>query len=141
VILPDVNVLLYAFRSDSAEHARCRGWLDEVVNGDEAYGMSPQVLSSVVRISTHPRIYKTPSRLEEALSFARVLLEQPTCTVVHPGPRHFSLFEALCRRAAATGNLVQDAWLAALAVEHGCEWISTDGDYARFPGLRWRRPF
>jgi len=140
VILPDVNVLLYAFRDDSVDHARYRGWLDEVVNGDEAYGMSPQVLSSVVRIATHSRIYTSPSRLEEALSFARVLLEQPTCTVVQPGPRHFSLFEDLCRRAAATGNLVQDAWLAALAVEHGCEWISTDGDYARFPGLRWRRP-
>jgi len=141
VILPDVNVLLYAFRSDSADHARYRGWLDEVVNGDEAYGMSPQVLSSVIRIATHPRIYTTPSRLEEALSFARVLMEQPTCTVLQPGSRHFPLFEGLCRRAVATGNLVQDAWLAALALEHGCEWISTDGDYARFPGLRWRRPF
>jgi toxin-antitoxin system PIN domain toxin len=141
VILPDVNVLLYAFRSDSVDHGRYRGWLDEVVNGEEAYGMSPQVLSSVIRVATHARIYASPSRLEDALSFARVLLEQTTCTVVQPGPRHFSLFEGLCRRAAATGNLVQDAWLAALAIEHGCEWISTDGDYARFPGLRWRRPF
>jgi len=141
VILADVNVLLYAFRSDSVSHAAYREWLGRVVNGDEAYGMSPQVLSSVVRIATHPRIYAAPSRLEEALAFARVLLEQPTCTVVQPGPRHFSIFEGLCRTAAATGNLVQDAWLAALAVESGCEWVTTDGDYARFPGLRWRRPF
>ena len=141
MILPDVNVLLYAFRSDSVNHAAYREWLERLVGGDEAYGMSPQVLSSVVRIATHPRIFAAPSRLEEALKFARVLLEQPTCTVVQPGPRHFSIFEDLCRRAAATGNLVQDAWLAALAVEAGCEWITTDGDYARFPGLRWRRPF
>lgn len=141
MILPDVNVLLYAFRSDSVDHTRYLGWLGAVVNGDEAYGMSPQVLASVVRIATHPRIYAAPSRREEALSFARVLLEQPTCTLVQPGSRHFALFEDLCRRASATGNLVQDAWLAALALEHGCEWISTDGDYARFPGLRWRRPF
>jgi toxin-antitoxin system PIN domain toxin len=141
VILPDVNVLLYAFRSDSINHSGYRDWLERVVEGDEAYGMSPQVLSSVVRIATHPRIYAAPSRLEEALSFARVLLEQPTCTMVQPGPRHFSIFEDLCRKAAATGNLVQDAWLAALAVESGSEWITTDGDYARFPGLRWRRPF
>jgi hypothetical protein len=140
VILPDVNVLIYAFRSDSVNHAVYRDWLGRVVNGDEAYGISPQVLSSVVRITTHPRIYALPSRLEDALSFARVLLEQPTCTVVQPGPRHFSIFENLCRTAAATGNLVQDAWLAALAVESGCEWLTTDGDYARFPGLRWRRP-
>jgi len=141
VILPDVNVLLYAFRSDSVNHAAYREWLERVVSSDEAYGMSPQVLSSVVRIATHPRIYAAPSRLEDALSFARVLLEQPTCTVVQPGARHFSIFEDLCRRAAATGNLVQDAWLAALAVESGCEWVTTDGDYTRFPGLRWHRPF
>lgn len=141
MILSDVNVLLYAFRSDSVNHLAYREWLGRVVDGDEAYAMSPQVLSSVVRISTHPRIYAAPSRLDEALSFARVLLEQPTCTVVQPGPRHFSIFEGLCRAAAATGNLVQDAWLAALAIESGCEWLTTDGDYARFPGLRWRRPF
>jgi toxin-antitoxin system PIN domain toxin len=141
VILPDVNVLLYAFRSDSVRHEGYREWLERVVNGDEAYAMSPQVLSSVVRIATHARIFVAPSRREDALSFARVLLEQPTCTVVQPGPRHFSIFEDLCRRAAATGNLVQDAWLAALALESGCEWITTDGDFARFPGLRWRRPF
>ena len=141
MILPDVNVLLYAFRDDSVDHARYRSWLDGVVNGAEAYGMSPQVLASVVRIATHPRIYAAPTRLEAACSFARVLLEQPTCTVVQPGVRHFSLFEDLCRQAATAGNLVQDAWLAALAVESGCEWITTDGDFARFAGLRWRRPF
>jgi hypothetical protein len=87
------------------------------------------------------RIYAAPSRLEDALSFARVLLEQPTCNVVQPGARHFSLFEDLCRRAAAAGNIVQDAWLAALALESGCEWITTDGDFARFLGLRWGRLF
>jgi toxin-antitoxin system PIN domain toxin len=141
VILPDVNVLLYAFREDNADHERYHGWLDGLVNGDEAYGMSPQVLCSVIRIATHPRIYVSPSRLEDTLAFARVLLEQPHCTVVRPGARHFSIFEDLSRKAAASGNLVQDAWFAALALESGCEWITTDGDFARFPGLRWRRPF
>jgi hypothetical protein len=141
VILPDVNVLLYAFRDDSVEHSRYRAWLEGLVNGDEAYGMSPQALCSVARIATHPRIFVSPSRLEDALAFARVLLEQANCTVVLPGSRHFSLFEDLCRKAAASGNLVQDAWFAALAVESGCEWVTTDGDFARFPGLRWRRPF
>ena len=141
MILPDVNVLLYAFRSDSTDHARYRAWLEAVLNGAEAYGMSSQVLCSVARIATHPRIYVSPSRLEDAFAFARALLEQPHCTVVQPGVRHFSIFEDLCRQAAANGNLVQDAWFAALAVESGCEWITTDGDFARFPGLRWRRPF
>jgi toxin-antitoxin system PIN domain toxin len=141
VILPDVTVLLYAFRDDSIDHARYRAWLDEAVNGDEAYGMSPQVLCSVIRVSTHPRVFVSPSRLEDALAYARVLLEQPHCTSVTPGARHFAIFEDLCRKSSATGNLVQDAWFAALAVESGCEWITTDGDFARFPGLRWHRPF
>ena len=103
--------------------------------------MAPQVLCSGFRLATHARVYVSPSRLEDALAFARVLLEQPNCTLVAPGARHFSIFEDLCRQAAASGNLVQDAWLAALAIESGCEWVTTDGDFARFPRLRWRRPF
>jgi hypothetical protein len=110
------------------------------VNGDAAYGISPQVLSSFVRIVTHPRIYVHPSRPTEALAFASLLLEQPNCQVVEPGRRHWEIFCHLCRSADATGNLVQDAWLAALAIESGCEWITTDRDFARFEGLRWRSP-
>jgi uncharacterized protein len=141
LILPDVNVLLYAFRSDSLAHAAHRSWLDGVVNGDSAYGMSTQVLSSVVRISTHPRIYAKPAALDEALAFTRVLIEQPNCSLVQPGARHWMIFESLCMASNVSGNLVQDAWLAALAIESGCEWITTDRDFARFSGLRWRTPF
>jgi len=140
VILPDVNVLVYAFRSDSTEHDRCHDWLEAVVNGPEAYGMSPQVLCSMIRVCTHPRIYARPSRFEDARAFARLLLEQPNATVIQPGDRHWSIFEGLCTRAAAAGNRVQDAWFAALAIESGCEWITLDRDYARFDGLRWRLP-
>jgi hypothetical protein len=141
VILPDVNVLLYAFRSDSMDHAGHRAWLDEVVNGQMAYGMSPQVLAGVVRVATHPRVFVRPSRPADVLAFAATLLEQPHCSVVQPGPRHWEIFRGLCGSAAATGNLVQDAWFAALAIESGCEWITRDRDYARFDGLRWRTPF
>jgi hypothetical protein len=141
MILPDVNVLLCAFRSDAPNHAAYRNWLGDVVNGDSAYGISPQVLSSVIRIATHPRVYARPSALSDAFSFARILLAQPHCTVVTPGPRHWSLFQDICVRASASGNLVQDAWVAALAIESGCEWITTDRDFARFRGLRWRVPF
>ncbi|MCU0241274.1 MAG: type II toxin-antitoxin system VapC family toxin [Vicinamibacteria bacterium] len=141
MILPDVNVLLFAFRNDSANHCAYRDWLTEVINGDSAYGMSPQVLAAVIRISTHPRIYAKPSRVEEAFRFAQVLLEQPHCTAITPGERHWSIFHDLCLRSVATGNLTQDAWLAALAIESGCEWITTDRDFSRFPGLRWRAPF
>jgi len=141
VILCDVNVLLYAFRKDAVDHAKYLAWLEGVVNGDAAYGASPQVLASVIRLATHPRVFAHPSRLDEALAFSRTLLEQPNCVVVNPGPRHWDLFARLCTDANATGNLVPDAWLAAMAVESGCEWITTDRDYARFKGLRWRPPF
>ena len=141
MILPEANVLLYAFRSDSPHYAACHAWLDSVVNGSAAYGMSPQVLASLIRISTHGRIYARPSRLDEAIAFCDVLLEQPTCQIVQPGPRQWDIFCGLCREAEATGNLAQDAWFAALAIESGCEWITMDRDYARFPDLRWRTPF
>jgi len=140
VILPDVNVLLYAFRTDLPEHTACRRWLEDVLNADAAYGMSPQVLASVIRVATHPRIFARPSRLSDVMAFVSVLLAQPHCQVIQPGPRHWDIFTRLCQRAKATGNLVQDAWLAALAMEYGCEWITADRDFARFDGLRWRSP-
>ncbi len=141
MILPDVNVLLYAFRTDSIDHARYRRWLDGVVNGPMAYGMSTQVLSALIRVATHTRIFVHPSKLQDASAFAEVLISQPHCQIVQPGPRHWKIFLDLCSRAKATGNLVQDAWLAALAIESGCEWITTDRDFARFEGLRWGPPF
>ena len=141
MILPDVNVLLYAFRRDSQRHAEYHRWLENLINGDEAYGMAPQVLASVVRISTHARIYRQPSKLEDALDFCRTLMQPDTCTVVRPGERHWEIFASLCRKSLAMGNLVQDAWFAALAIETGCQWVTTDRDYARFPGLRWSTPF
>lgn len=141
MILPDVNVLIYAFRPDSKDHERYKAWLEGVVNGAGAFGVAPQVLASMVRICTHRRAFAQPDPLGDVIAFCRALLEQPNVTVILPGERHWHIFESLCESAKARGNLVQDAWLAALAMEHGCEWVSTDGDYARFAGLRWRRPF
>ena len=141
MILPDANVLIYAFRSDAQNHLQHKSWLESAINGPAAYGVSPQVLSGVVRICTHPRIFTRPSSLAESLQFCRTLVEQPNATVINPGERHWSIFEALCRKSNASGNLVQDAWFAALAIESGCEWITSDRDYARFPGLNWRVPF
>ena len=141
MILPDVNVLVYAFRADAQNHLHYRGWLKSVVNGHSAYAISPQVLASVVRICTNRKIFPKPSETDNALAFCRVLMEQPHCQVVSPGAHHWAIFDQLCRRAHASSNLVEDAWFAALAIEHGCEWISTDRDYARFPGLTWRAPF
>ena len=141
MILPDVNVLIYAFRRDSARHAEYRTWLQALVDGPSAYGVSPQVLAGVVRICTHPKIYRKTSRLTEALAFCEALIEPAHSTLIQPGDRHWSIFTDLCESSGVSGNLAQDAWFAALAIEHGCQWISTDADYARFRGLHWRRPF
>jgi uncharacterized protein len=140
VILPDVNVLLQAFRPDTNHHDLCRTWLEGIVNGDSRYGMAPQVLSGVIRVATHPKIFARPSSLAEAIEFCQFLLERPQCAIVEPGPQHWSIFCRLCREADARGNLLPDAWFAALAIESGCDWITLDRDYARFPGLRWRVP-
>ena len=141
MILPDVNVLLYALRRDAANHAPYRDWLHEVINGDEPFGVSTQVLSSVLRISTHPNAFSPASTWAQSFEFCRGILEASHCVVVRPGARHWAIFTDLCEQSAAKGNLVSDAWFAAMAIEAGCEWITTDRDYARFPGLRWRTPF
>ncbi len=141
MILADVNVLIYAFRADSKDHIRYKTWLEDVINGPAAYGVSPQILASVVRICSHPRIFAQPSDSDELLEYCGVVLGQPNATIIVPGDRHWMLFGKLCVDARAVGNLVQDAWNAALAIEAGCEWITTDRDYARFPGLKWRSPF
>jgi uncharacterized protein len=140
MILPDVNVLVNAFRADATYHALCRQWLDRIIREDARFGISPLVLSAVVRISTNRRAFEPPSTLPEALGFCDDLLGQPHCEVVSPGPRHWRIFKQVCRDAKARADLVTDAWFAALAIEWGCEWITLDRDYARFPGLKWRVP-
>jgi toxin-antitoxin system PIN domain toxin len=140
VILFDVNVLVYAYREDVPRHEEYRAWLEEAVNSPQPYAISDAILSSFVRIVTHPRIFKTRSDLESALSFVRTLRAQPNAVVVAPGVRHWGLFVDLCRSVDARGDLIADAYLAALAIETGSELITTNRDFARFPGLHWRHP-
>ena len=141
MILPDVNVLVYAHNELAEDHPRFKAWLRDLTNGNEAFGMSDLVLSGFLRIVTNPSVFNPPSSTDDALAFAQRIRERPNCVPVAPGPRHWDIFTNLCRTARARGNLVPDAYLAALAIESGSEWITTDGDYARFPGLRWRHPF
>src|SRR5712692_11174363 len=126
MVLPDVNVLVYAHRKDATDHASFRNWLEAVVSSDHAYGMSELVLSGFLRVVTHPRIFKQPTPLRAALAFAAEVRERPNCVIVSPGPRHWEIFTRLSREADAKGNLVADAYLAALAIESGSEWITTD---------------
>jgi uncharacterized protein len=140
VILVDVNVLVYAFHEGAPDHEPFHEWLMAAVSSDEPIGLSDLVLSGFVRVSTHPRVFDPPAPIAEALAFANALRSQPNAVAVMPGPRHWDIFERLCHNAGAKGNLVPDAYLAALAIESGSEWVTTDRDFSRFPELRWRHP-
>ena len=138
MILPDVNVLIYAFRRDLPQHRVCRHWLASVVSGDERFGISPLVLSALVRITTNPRTFRMPSSIDEAFGFCEDLLGQPHCQIVDPGERHWEIFRGLCVDTDTRGSRVTDVWFAALAIEWGCAWITFDRGFARFPGLNWQ---
>lgn len=140
MILPDVNVLIYAFRKDVPQHALCRAWLVSILSKEARFGLSRLVLGAVVRITTNRRIYSTPSTTEEAFKFCEYLLDQPHCQIVEPGERHWEIFKRLCLETNTRGRRVTDAWFAALAIEWGCEWITLDRDYSRFRGLKWSAP-
>jgi hypothetical protein len=140
VILCDVNVLVYAHRSDTQRHEEYRAWLERAISGPAPFASSALVLSGFVRIVTHPRIFRDPTPLDEALGFVEAIRARETHVALQPGLRHWSIFLDLCRHARVRGNLVPDAWFAALAIEAGAEWITTDGDFRRFPGLAVRHP-
>jgi toxin-antitoxin system PIN domain toxin len=136
----DVNVLVYAHRLESPHHERYLDWLEAARDADEPLGLSPLVLSGFVRVVTHPRVFREPTPLAVALEAVSVWRAGPNVVEVMPGDRHFDLFARLCRDADARGNLVPDAYLAAMAVERGAVWYSADRSFARFPGLDHRHP-
>jgi len=138
--LIDVNVLVHAYREDAPRHAGLRTWLEKLIYSDSAFAVADLVLSGFIRVVTHPRVFDPPTPLPQALEFAEAVRAQPNCMVVMPGARHWSIFTRLCTEADARGNLVPDAYLAALAIESGCELVSTDRDFTRFRDLRWRSP-
>ncbi len=140
MLLADVNVLIYAHRPESDRAPEYRRWLEHALTGREPFGVSESVLASFVRIVTHRRIYREPTPPAVALDFCEALLGAPSAVPVRPGPRHWRIFAEFCRHLGVRGNAVQDAALAALAIEHGALWITTDAGFARFPGLRWQRP-
>jgi uncharacterized protein len=140
MILPDANVLIYAFRRDTDRHADFSSWLESRLSGEPAFGYSELVLSAFIRIVTHPRIFAKPSSAKEAFAFADALKRQPNAMLVSPRDDHWDIFRKLSADAEAKGNLIPDAYLAALAIESGCTWITCDRDFARFKGLKWRHP-
>jgi uncharacterized protein len=141
MILPDVNALIYAFRRDlPLLHRICRPWLVALVSGDARFGLSPVVLGAVVRITNNARVFRTPSTIAKAFQFCEDLLGQPHCQIVEPGERHWDVGKRLGTETDTRGRNITDAWFAALAIESGCEWVTFDRDYARFPGLKRHMP-
>lgn len=138
--LPDVNVLVNALRPDAPDHARCRVWLEQTARDPRPFALTTSVLVGATRVLTHPRIFDPPSQVEEVLTELDRLRSLDNAVAVEPGRRHWSILHDLCRSARTRGNLVPDASLAAVAIEHGCRLVSLDRDFARFEGLDWGVP-
>jgi hypothetical protein len=140
VLVADVNIYLYARRRESDRHDEYRTWLEDRLCGPEPFGVSELVLSSFLRIVTNHRIYLEPTSPAAAVEFCEMVLAAPAAVSLRPGPRHWPIFADLCRQVGARGNLVPDAYLAALAIEHGATWITVDSGFGQFPGLRVEHP-
>lgn len=138
--LPDVNLLLYAIDEESPRHRRAGEWLEGVLSGTEAVAFAWAVLLGFLRISTNPAAFERPLDADEALDYIDGWLAQPVATVIHSTDRHTSLLRELLAALGTAGNLTSDAHLAALAIEHGAELCSSDVDFSRFEGLRWKDP-
>ena len=133
---PDVNVLVSAFREDAVHHERCRRWLVEAVSGRDRIAVSELVLSGVLRVLTHPRVFHPPTPSDGAIAFVDSLLAQPELGTLRPGEGHWRIFRGMAVTLGLTGNRLPDAYHAALAIEHGCEWVTLDRGFSISPGLR-----
>jgi hypothetical protein len=137
MVLPDVNVLLAGFRADHAHHRPARGFLEQVRAGTYAIGLSDFALTSVVRLATSSRVFARPDPIANVLEYIEVLLEPPA-ELVRAGGTHWRRFTGLCQSLNVRGNLVPDAYLAAVALEQAAELVTFDRGFSRYPGLRWR---
>ena len=140
MILVDANILLYAENSLHPRNRKAREWWDDQLSGSKSVCLCWTVLSAFIRIGTNPRVFESPLSLEQAVARVQSWLEQPCARVVRPTDRHWIVFQQMLSDGQAVANLVTDAHLAALAIEHGCRLASTDSDFARFPKLKWMNP-
>ncbi len=139
-MLVDANILLYAEDALHPLNLQACAWWDEQLSGTGVICLCWTVLSAFIRIGTNPRVFEYPLSLEQALVRVQSWLDQPSTRIIRPTARHWSVFREMLNAGQAVANLVTDAHLAALAIEHGCELASTDSDFARFPKLKWKNP-
>ena len=140
MIILDVNVLLYAYSTVSPEHARARKCIEDVFSGDTLIGLPWQTISAFIRILTHPNVPGVRHPVKEILAIVEGWIEQPNVRLLSPGERHWTIFQEMLLKGQARGPMTTDAQLAALTIESGGVLYTTDRDFARFPGLRWRNP-
>lgn len=140
VLIPDINILIYAYDSDSRHHAAARTWWEMTLNSDRPVALPWATILGFIRIMTHPRIQQRPMRVSDCLRRVQAWLDQPHVELLSPGEHHVAILFGFLANLGTAGNLTTDAHLAAIAVEYQAELASTDADFARFPGLRWFNP-
>jgi toxin-antitoxin system PIN domain toxin len=140
MIIPDVNLLLYAYDSDSAFHAKAAAWWQDCLSGPETVGMPPVVIFGFIRIGSHPRVFQNPMTPAELAENVRSWLAQPVVQILESGSDHLDRVLKLLEAIGAAGNLVTDAQIAAFAIEYGADLHTEDSDFMRFPGLQWKNP-
>jgi|SRR5580658_2393394 toxin-antitoxin system PIN domain toxin len=140
MILLDANLLIYAVNADAVLNRKAKSWLESVLSGRETVGFPWNVVLAFLRLTTRPGLFRRPLPVKTALDLVASWLDQPSVTIVHPGPRHLHVLRELLLAVGTGGNLTSDAHLAALALEHRAELCSSDSDFARFTGLKWRNP-
>jgi toxin-antitoxin system PIN domain toxin len=140
MILPDLNLLIYAYNDDAPEHARAKRWWESCLSETRPVGLPWVVMLGYLRLITGRVAMADPFSAKDAIGHIRSWIERPQVEILTPGPRHLDLVDSLIHDARASGNLATDAHLAALAIEHGAELHSNDADFSRFPGLRWINP-
>lgn len=138
--LLDVNILVQAHREDADRHEETRSWLETMLREAPGVAVTDLVLSGFLRVVTHPRVFREPTPLIEAIEFAEDLRARHNVRLLSPGKRHWEIFRKVCAEADARGNHIPDAFHAAVALEKGLEWISLDHGFSRFPELRWSLP-
>jgi hypothetical protein len=140
LILVDANLLLYAYHTRAEQHEASRQWLETVLAGTDLVRFSWLTLWAFLRIGTNARVFEQPLTASEAADAVSSWLSQPVAGILEPGERHWEILRTLMREGQTAGPLVMDAVMAAIAIEHGAVLCTTDRDFARFPGLRWRNP-
>jgi uncharacterized protein len=140
MIVPDVNLLIYAYNADAPHHEAAKTWWEALLSSNEPVGLPWAVALGFIRLMTHRAVLVTPLEAARAIEHVRSWHRRPNVDVLEPGPRHLELLDRLFGALGTAGKLTTDAHLAALVIEHQGELCSNDADFARFPGLRWRNP-